>query len=779
MRSGVLLALSLVLVACGGPGNSGGKEGVAVAPSAQAARSSSMPDAGASPVAEAPARYVQVAAGATHTCALTDGGKVHCWGRTGTTLDTPKLDLYAPAAVRELSDVVDLAADRASTCALRKDGVVLCAFVTDDLMMQAFADKRQERPSFTAVDGLPAAKSIAMTQGAVCAVLEDGGVACAGSDRLGARGLGDASVTVDGAPPSRVPGVAGATRIVAGRDAVYGGFCAIGGGRASCWGLGNPARFPAGSLRDVGPDVGQKPSGAKTKGFATPMALAGETDVDDLAWWRDALCVRHARGDFTCRGGAAVTKRIGADTSGGRIHVGRMARCTVRADGTASCWESAPEGYGPKDWSVIPRVKAEPGVVSLSIGNDHACAVKRDGSVACWGDGRYGQLGTGVLYSRSVPARVDLPPVAQVTAAYERTCARLVDGSVRCWGRHGPKPSAKEAAACEPTTAANDEPRCPTPVEVLPAGAAARLAGTGPVCTRATETAPWRCAAYLAPARLEPVRGVKGTFAAITTFHHGMYGLADGRAYVSTFFPELGGVGLPAFTEQKWTRGIRLAALSSDGHCGIVDDGRVVCACETEGKMTRSAACPAPSDLAFELPDLKGGVQIVHTPNEDVCVVDARGTLKCSRDVPMPKDFERDHGVAVAARLDPDAPLVDVVAIASSAMFPRGSTGRGDFFASTGGGACALTKAGAVHCWGTADAGQVGDATRPSSVAVPRRVEGLPPVVEVVLGAEHVCARTAQGELLCWGSDVEGQLGLGTKGALTTPAPVARATLVR
>jgi alpha-tubulin suppressor-like RCC1 family protein len=82
---------------------------------------------------------------------------------------------------------------------------------------------------------------------------------------------------------------------------------------------------------------------------------------------------------------------------------------------------------------------------------------------------------------------------------------------------------------------------------------------------------------------------------------------------------------------------------------------------------------------------------------------------------------------------------------------------------------CALTDGGRVH-------GQVGDPGRPSAVAVPRRIEGLPPVVEVALGAEHACARAANGELWCWGSDIEGQLGLGTPGFITVPTKLAPVT---
>lgn len=58
---------------------------------------------------------------------------------------------------------------------------------------------------------------------------------------------------------------------------------------------------------------------------------------------------------------------------------------------------------------------------------------------------------------------------------------------------------------------------------------------------------------------------------------------------------------------------------------------------------------------------------------------------------------------------------------------------------------CALVRSGRVACgWPPAWVPDVTDATR------------------IAVGADHACARRRTGELVCWGSDVHGQLGRGT-----------------
>ena len=74
---------------------------------------------------------------------------------------------------------------------------------------------------------------------------------------------------------------------------------------------------------------------------------------------------------------------------------------------------------------------------------------------------------------------------------------------------------------------------------------------------------------------------------------------------------------------------------------------------------------------------------------------------------------------------------------------------------------CALTASEGLRCWGYNGWGQLGDGTdvnrlRPVAVSGLRRG-----VTAVAAGARHTCARTATGNVRCWGYNLYSQLGDG------------------
>jgi len=82
--------------------------------------------------------------------------------------------------------------------------------------------------------------------------------------------------------------------------------------------------------------------------------------------------------------------------------------------------------------------------------------------------------------------------------------------------------------------------------------------------------------------------------------------------------------------------------------------------------------------------------------------------------------------------------------------------------------ACAVTQAGSLKCWGFNGFGQLGDGTN-TDRPTPVDVVGLGSnVIDVVAGDFHTCALTGGGAVRCWGWNVNGELGMGAIGGLST-----------
>lgn len=86
---------------------------------------------------------------------------------------------------------------------------------------------------------------------------------------------------------------------------------------------------------------------------------------------------------------------------------------------------------------------------------------------------------------------------------------------------------------------------------------------------------------------------------------------------------------------------------------------------------------------------------------------------------------------------------------------------------------CALLAGGAVKCWGANGNGQLGAGAADPALATPVDVVGLPaPVASLALGDRHTCAQLVDGRFRCWGGNALGQLGDGTRTNRATPTAV-------
>jgi alpha-tubulin suppressor-like RCC1 family protein len=89
--------------------------------------------------------------------------------------------------------------------------------------------------------------------------------------------------------------------------------------------------------------------------------------------------------------------------------------------------------------------------------------------------------------------------------------------------------------------------------------------------------------------------------------------------------------------------------------------------------------------------------------------------------------------------------------------------------------ACVRRVSGQVWCWGKNESGQTGNGKDPAVapiVTIPEQVVGVAGAVEISSGEDHSCARLGDGSVLCWGSNVDGQLGSGDLNPSKTPVKV-------
>lgn len=87
---------------------------------------------------------------------------------------------------------------------------------------------------------------------------------------------------------------------------------------------------------------------------------------------------------------------------------------------------------------------------------------------------------------------------------------------------------------------------------------------------------------------------------------------------------------------------------------------------------------------------------------------------------------------------------------------------------------CGTKIDGTLWCWGSNVNGQLGlVAATSTSLLTPTQVPPVGPWLSVSAGQNHTCGLQADFSLWCWGSNADGQLGIGSNAAATAPALVA------
>ncbi len=338
-----------------------------------------------------------LAAGGYHTCALTTAGRVKCWGYNGDGQlgDGTTYNHSTPVDVAGLmSGVVALAAGGSHTCALTTDGGVKCWGSNGDGQLGDGTTTQRSTP----VEVAELASGVAALAAGgwhTCALTTDDGVKCWGANRDGQLGDG---TTTQRSTPVDVMGLASGVAAIA-----AGGYhtCALTtDGGVKCWGSNGSGQLGDGT----------------TYNHSTPVDVAG------LASGAVALA---AGGSHTC---ALVLTEGSGLTTGGGVKCWGLNWAGQLGDGTTSHRST------PVDVAGLAS-----GVAAIAAGGYHTCALTTDGGVKCWGYNGSGQLGDGTTYNHSTPVDVAglASGVVALVAGEHHTCALTTGGGVKCWGANG------------------------------------------------------------------------------------------------------------------------------------------------------------------------------------------------------------------------------------------------------------------------------------------------------------------------------------------------------
>ncbi|MEJ2186733.1 MAG: hypothetical protein P8Z36_12445 [Gemmatimonadota bacterium] len=295
------------------------------------------------------ARFVAIAAGVSHACALTRDGQAFCWGAndSGQLGDGSRTDRARPVPVSTDQRFSVLAAGVSHTCGLAGGGRAFCwgRSIGGPGNAEGLADRLTPSP----VPGDHRFVQLVAGWNHTCGLTAAGAAYCWGSNDHGQ--IGDGS-RIDRAEPSRVPGTF--ESLAAG----HAHTCGIRGSTVLCWGDNGSGQLGDGSTQD-------RPFPAPVQDLpAPPTALAA----------------------------------------------GAVSTCAVLADGTTYCWGQNIHGElgdGTRQSRTTP-VPVFGGLTFRSIfaGGALTCGFTGDGAQYCWGLNQSGQLGDGTRESRSEPTRV-------------------------------------------------------------------------------------------------------------------------------------------------------------------------------------------------------------------------------------------------------------------------------------------------------------------------------------------------------------------------------------
>ncbi|MGK3998518.1 hypothetical protein [Sorangium sp. So ce1024] len=352
--------------------------------------------------------------------------------------------------------------------------------------------------------------------------------------------------------------------------------------------------------------------------------------------------------------------------------------------------------------------------VEISAGFAHTCALRRDGSVWCWGRNGYGETGTQPTNNTGVPAQVPLPGKAIHVAAG--------GGFSRAGADTAP---AHSCAVMEDTS-----------ILCWGSGGQGQL-GNG---TFSPWSPPTQVVSMINVAQLS--LGAAHSCAVKAGDELYCWG-SDAEGQLGNGTSSDDAHATPTLIRSD----IRQVASGQDHTCAIkASDGGVLCwGRNFDGQLGTGSQTDAESPVAVNAP-LAAGVDEVAAGDRHTCA--RKGVeIYC---------FGNDYNGAVGVSTFGPVPEPKLVAVPGVMHIDVGRERSG----------AVSGDAGQLLMWGVPYLGDGDTMLQPQPVRA--NIDG---VAQLAVGYDHTCALKTTGEVLCWGENNHGQLGVGIDVA-AQPSPV-------
>jgi alpha-tubulin suppressor-like RCC1 family protein len=661
-----------------------------------------------------------ISAGGFHSCALTTAGGAKCWGDNtggdlGNVASTPS---NTPVDVSGLtSGVTVISAGYFHTCALTTGGNMVCW--GDNGSGQFGGATNTSISSSTAFDVPGLASGVATVSAGgfhTCAITTSGGMNCfgaAGSGQVG-NSANFFGFGIEHTSNILATDVNGLTSGVASVAPGYSHICALTtSAGAICWGDNSKGQLGNGSLisSDSAVNVNGLTSGVATLAAGDHFTCALTTSGGAKCWGSNS---NGQLGNGTTTDSSTPIEVSGLTSGVAAISASGNHACAVTTSGAMKCWGGNNDGQlgdnsTADSATTVGVVGLGSGVAAISTGTMHTCALTTNGGVKCWGYNFFGQLGNSTSDNSSTPVDVTglASGIAAIASGDNRTCALTTGGGVKCWGYNSLTSSGQ-----------------PVDVTGLTSGVSAIAAGSNNACALTT-TAGVKCWGS---------------------------GPGVGNDLVNQFD------GMPADVAGLMHDVNKMAA-THDAVCVVTTNAGIKCWGDNTGTFDHTNSGPPPyNNTPVDVRGLTSGIVASASGTYHSCALTTSGGVKC-----WGYNAQGELGNGTTANA---AYAVDVSCLSSGVS----AIVAGDEYS------CALTTAGGVKCWGTNGNGELGNGTT-TATSTPTDVTRLTSgVAAIAAGEAHTCALTTTGGMKCWGINTYGQLGDGSKTNRSTAVDVGGLT---